>query len=164
MKKKALLLFTLALLAFTARAQYTAYPMIGAQVFIEPGQTAEDIEHYFAVMDECGLKFARIRMFGAHLKMENGFSLYDQAFDAAHRHGIKVFATLFPDTDELNDVGGFKFPRSERHLEEIDAYITSVVAHYAHHPAMYCWVLQNEPGTGGSSAPRNDVAMRIKSE
>lgn len=164
MAKKILFIVVFALLSSIVSAQRTDYPMIGAQVFIEPGQTAQEIESYFSILDECGFKFARIRMFGAHLKMDNGFALYDKAFDAAAKHGIKIFATLFPDTDELNDVGGFKFPYSIKHLDEIDQYIKSVVSHYSSHPAMYCWVLQNEPGTGGSSVPKTDISLRIRAE
>ena len=66
-------------------------------------------------------------MFGAHI-FRNGkedFTLYDMAFDAAQRHGVKIFATLFPTTDELRDVGGFKFPNSKAHLVEIDDYINT---------------------------------------
>lgn len=73
------------------------------------------------------MKVARIRMFGAHMYRggEWDFSLYDEAFRAADKYGVRLFATLFPVTDELNDVGGFKFPRSKAHLREIDDYITA---------------------------------------
>ena len=53
-------------------------------------------------------------MFGSHMQKSDGkwdFSLYDAAFSSAEKYGIRLFATLFPTTDELNDVGGFKFPK-----------------------------------------------------
>lgn len=142
--------------ALTLSAQKVEYPAIGAQIFIEPGQTAEDIDRYFSVMEECGMTVGRIRMFGSHLcKNDNwDFSLYDTAFDCAEKHGVKLFATLFPETDELNDVGGFKFPRSESHLQEVDEYVKAVVTHFKDKPALECWVLQNEPGLGGIMDPK----------
>ena len=144
-----LLLLPILLLSLTiAKAQDFETPVIGAQVFIEPGQTAEDIDEFFSILERNHMKVARIRMFGAHI-FRNGkedFTLYDMAFDAAHRHGVKIFATLFPTTDELRDVGGFKFPNSKAHLVEIDDYIRKVVRHFRNHPALSTWVLQNEPG------------------
>ena len=117
------------LLAGTAgvRAQQCDVPQIGAQVFVEPGQTPEDIDGFFRLLHDNGMKVARIRMFGAHMYRggEWDFSLYDEAFRAADKYGVRLFATLFPVTDELNDVGGFKFPRSKAHLREIDDYITA---------------------------------------
>lgn len=93
--------------------QRTEYPQIGAQVFIEPGQTDKQIDGFFRILAQHGFETARIRMFGAHMLRPDGswdFTLYDKAFDAAGKHGVKLFATLFPPTDELGDVGGFKFP------------------------------------------------------
>ncbi len=111
------------------------------------------------------MRVARIRMFGSHMFHTDAmpdFSLYDTAFDAAHRHGIRLFATLFPITDELNDLGGFKFPRSKAHLEEIRRYIHAVVSHFANKPALDTWVLQNEPGTGGQAVRPTDLSDSIR--
>lgn len=158
----------LALSTANIQAQDNALPMIGAQAFIEPGQSAGDIDHLFDVMESNGMKVGRIRMFGSHMQLPDGgwdFSLYDQAFSAAERHGVKLFATLFPFTDELSDVGGFKFPRSFEHLEQVDNYVKAVVEHFKDSPALYCWVLQNEPGTGGSVSPRSsEVARKVFEE
>ena len=57
------------LLAGTAgvRAQQCDVPQIGAQVFVEPGQTPEDIDGFFRLLRDNGMKVARIRMFGAHM-------------------------------------------------------------------------------------------------
>jgi len=58
------------LLAGTAgvRAQQCDVPQIGAQVFVEPGQTPEDIDGFFRLLHDNGMKVARIRMFGAGLR------------------------------------------------------------------------------------------------
>ncbi|MGN1219843.1 MAG: beta-galactosidase trimerization domain-containing protein [Candidatus Cryptobacteroides sp.] len=150
-----------------AGSQETEYPLIGAQVFIEPGQTAEDIDGWFRILKSNGMQVARIRLFGSHIMMADGscdFSIYDTAFESAARHGVKIFATLFPPTDELTDVGGFKFPSSEEHLAEVGEYIDKVVTHFKDAPALYAWVLQNEPGTGSASAPKTELAREKRSE
>ncbi len=142
-------------------------PEIGAQVFIEPGQSPEDIDGFFRTLRDCGMTTARIRMFGSHLYREDGrwdFTLYDEAFRAAERYGISLFATLFPPTDELTDVGGFKFPRSRRHLQEIDDYISAVVTHFRDSRALSTWVLQNEPGTGGVQVPETELSREVFGE
>lgn len=162
--KKTLLLLVLILFCQPLYPQRTDYPRIGAQVFIEPGQTAADIDQFFRILSENGLEVSRIRMFGAHMLRPDGtwdFSLYDMAFDAAEKYGVKLFATLFPPTDELTDVGGFKFPRSKAHLAEIAGYIEAVVTHFKYHPALDTWVLQNEPGTGGLGPSDNDLSDKI---
>lgn len=160
--KKALLIF----LTWAACISAHALPSIGAQVFIEPGQTEEQIDGYFQTLENCDMDVARIRMFGAHIMAPDGstdFSLYDTAFDAAARHGVRLFATLFPPTDELTDVGGFKFPRSKRHLDQVAHYIRTTVAHFSNHPALDTWVLQNEPGTGSNAVKRTDLSDSIRS-
>lgn len=141
-----------------------ALQMLGAQVFVEPGQTKEDIDGYFKVLEDNDMQVARIRLFGVHV-CKGGvwdFSLYDEAFDAAERHNIKLFVTLFPPTDELTDLGGFKFPRSKEHLREIDEYVRRSVEHYKDHPALYKWVLQNEPGTEKASVEPTDLSEEIR--
>jgi beta-galactosidase len=146
-----------------AAAPDTALPQIGAQVFIEPGQTAKDIDDWFRILEENEMTVCRIRMFETHMRKPDGtwdFSLYDEAFRAADRHHVKAFATLFP-ADAT--VGGFKYPRSEAHLVEIAEYVKQLVTHFKTFPALYGWVLQNEPGTGGSY-PDNDLSRRVRKE
>ena len=162
--KKIILLLALGFLCQPLYPQRTEYPQIGAQVFIEPGQTDKQIDGFFRILAQHGFETARIRMFGAHMLRPDGswdFTLYDKAFDAAGKHGVKLFATLFPPTDELGDVGGFKFPRSKAHLLEIADYIEAVVSHFRGHPALDTWVLQNEPGTGGTGPGRNDLTDEV---
>lgn len=162
-----LILFCLSASGAVVSAQTTAAPVIGAQVFIEPGQSPEQIDSWFSILESCRMPFARIRLFGSHVMKEDGtfdFSLYDLAFDSAERHGVKLFVTLFPPTDELTDVGGFKFPTDENHLSQVGEYIDHVVSHFKDREAMYAWVLQNEPGTGSMSAPKTPLAAKVRKE
>ena len=138
-------------------------PVIGAQVIIEPGQPEENLDLWFRRLSESGMKVCRIRMFEDYMKDTSGqwdFSLFDKAFETAHRHGIKVFATLFPSAQD-NSIGGFKFPVSFKHRESIERYIASVVSHFKNCPALYSWVLMNEPGTGGN-VPDNEFTRYMR--
>ncbi|MGN0188712.1 MAG: hypothetical protein ACI395_04280, partial [Candidatus Cryptobacteroides sp.] len=124
-------------------------PLIGGQVFIEPGQTEEMIEGWFRLLSENKMKLCRIRMFENYMKDENGnwdFSLFDTAFRMADKYGVKIYATLFPDTP-FTDIGGFKYPHSDRHLEQIDEYVAAAVGHFSAYESLYAWVLMNEPGS-----------------
>lgn len=154
---KAIFIVLTGLLASTLlRAQDNQVPLVGAQVFIEPGQPQEEIEHWFKTLSDLEMPVCRIRMFQDHMQQPDGsydFSLYDHAFDMADKYGVKIFATLFPSS---TSVGGFKFPESEQHLQSIADYIKSIVTHFKDKPAMWVWVLQNEPGAG--ERPENDFA------
>lgn len=125
-------------------------PMVGAEIFIEPGQTAQEIDTWYRLMKENGMTICRIRMFETYMHKPDGtwdYSLFDLAYQAAGKYGIKVWGNLFPATD-FRDVGGFKFPRSKEHLESIAEYIKNLVNHFKQFKSCYGWVLINEPGSG----------------
>lgn len=140
-------------------------PMIGAQVIVEPWQSPDDVDLWFRTMKENGMSVCRIRMFEEYMKDSDGrwdFGCFDVAFDAAARHGIKVFATLFPSAVGENSLGGFKHPSGEKHMQAISDYIAMLVGHYREHPALYGWVLINEPGTGGHLSSDAFTSRKMK--
>jgi hypothetical protein len=47
-------------------------PFIGAQVFIEPGQTKEEIDKWFRVLRDNSFTVCRIRMFESYMKKADG--------------------------------------------------------------------------------------------
>lgn len=122
-------------------------PFVGAQVFIEPGQSASDVDSFFRTMAESRMKVCRIRMFESYMRTSDGwdFSLFDNAFEAAGKYGIGVWCTLFPEGDKL-DLGGWKFPYDETVRDKFMEFIKAVVLHYRENPALRGWVLINEPG------------------
>lgn len=127
---------------------FAIFPGIGAQVFIEPGQTQEQVDSWFSSMEECGMRSCRIRMYEAYMHAPDGgwdFSLFDNAFDSASEHGIGVWATLFP-TAEKTDIGGWKFPYDTEQEQSFFCFVDSLICHYKDHPALKGWVLINEPG------------------
>lgn len=152
-----LVMFVFGLSTVQAQKTMSDLPIFGAQIFIEPGQTQADIDNWFRMLNENGMKTTRIRMFESYMHKPDetwDFSLFDMAFKAAEKYNIKVYATLFPYT-EKTDIGGFKFPRDEQHLQSISVYIEKLVTHFSRFKSMYSWVLINEPGVGGE-IPEND--------
>ena len=128
----------------------SSVPEIGAEVFIEPGQTPQEIDTWFKRLKESHMSVTRIRMFESYMHKADGswdYSLFDQAFKAGDKYGIKIYANLFPATS-FTDVGGFKFPRNDAHLESIAAYIKNLVTHFKQFKSCYGWVPINEPGSG----------------
>ncbi|MBB5397198.1 beta-galactosidase trimerization domain-containing protein [Mucilaginibacter sp. AK015] len=124
--------------------------MIGAEVFIEPGQTGEEIDLWFSRLKEAGMTVTRIRLFETYMHKPDGkwdFALFDEAYKAAEKYGIRVYGNLFPAT-AFNDLGGLKFPKDEDHLGAIERYIENVVNHFKQFKACYGWVPVNEPGVG----------------
>jgi beta-galactosidase len=159
MKTKFFILILFLSTAVNIQAQKTMsdLPLFGAQIFIEPGQTEADIDTWFLRLKENGMKTTRIRMFESYMRKPNGtwdFSLFDMAFKAAEKHNIKVYATIFPYT-EKTDIGGFKFPRDDNHLQSIAVFIEKLVTHFSQFKSMYGWVLINEPGVGGKIPETN---------
>ncbi|TWR30606.1 hypothetical protein FPZ43_06620 [Mucilaginibacter pallidiroseus] len=124
--------------------------MIGAEVFIEPGQTPEEIDLWFRCLQEAGMSVTRIRLFESYMRNAAGewdFSLFDIAYRAAEKYNIKVWGNLFPAT-AFTDLGGLKFPRDEEHFGSIAKYIVNVVPHFNKFESHYGWVPVNEPGVG----------------
>lgn len=127
------------------------YPFVGAQVFIEPGQKSEEIDTWFRLLKENHFSVCRIRMFESYMRKADGtwdFSLFDKAFLAAEKYGIKIYGTIFPYTGKT-DIGGFKFPSDSAHLQSIALFIKELVTHFSQFKSLYGWVLINEPGVGG---------------
>lgn len=122
--------------------------MIGAEVIIEPGQNPEHVDLWFRLLKENGFTITRIRMFEDYMKDRDGnwdFSLFEQAFEAGDKYGIKILGNLFPATS-FDDIGGFKFPRDEKHWNDIKEYIEKTVTHFKDYNSLFGWVPINEPG------------------
>lgn len=156
-----LLVFFISISSISIRAQL---PEIGAEVFIEQGQTPQQIDTWFRQLRDNGLKITRIRLFERYMRTTDGswdFSLFDQAFEAGDKYGIKIYGNLFPDTP-FSDVGGFKFPRDKAHLLAIQEYLRNVVPHFSKFKSCIGWVPINEPGSG--SLPKEEFTQQKFSE
>ena len=138
------------------------YPLLGAQVFIEPGQTEQETEQWFKALHDNGMTICRIRMFESYMRKADGwdFSLFDRAFRLAEKYDIKVVGTFFPLTDKT-DIGGWKFPKDQSQLDSFAEYIEQMTTHFKQFKSLYAWVLINEPG-GGLKDTEFSRAMRVE--
>lgn len=129
-------------------------PTLGAQIWIEPGQTQKDIVRWFKILSELHMPMTRLFIMWDVLEPQPDqwdFTLYDQAFEAAANYNIKIVAGLAP-THAPVFRGGVpatqhdEMPQTEDMLNQQKRYISQVVKRYRHHPALYAWMQQNEPG------------------
>ncbi len=166
-------LFTFHLLLFTfyfsflhaQPASPDRTPEIGAQVWIEPGQTPEEIDQWFATLDKHDMRITRIFVMWNFLETAPGqwnFKEYDAAFASAQKHNIKLVATLMPNHGPA--FRGFYYKvqdgaiaKTQAQLDESKIFISTIVNRYKNHPALFNWMLMNEPG----QMPANDpLAMQ----
>ena len=149
----ALALSLLLALPAPARAQ-DARPLLGAQVWIEPGQKPEDVERWFRTLAEGHMPVARLFLMWNYIEREPNvwdFALYDRAFQAAEKYHVRVVATLTPNWGPPHrgytyaSQGGPVSDTDER-LAEAREYVARVVSRYKSSPALDSWMLMNEPG------------------
>jgi beta-galactosidase len=159
------LIITIALLisSLSINAQKEGLPFVGAQVFIEPGQTNEEVENWFRILQEQKMTVCRIRLHEIHMQRPNGtwdFSRYDFAFKMAEKYGIKIFATLYP--KEISpDWRLEKFPQNKEHLKSLEKFIKAMVMNFGKFNSLYSWVIQNEPGAYGMY-PKSNLSDSLK--
>ncbi len=73
---------------------------LGAEIFLDPSHTREEIQMHFRRMKEVGLSLARVFIIWDHVERKRGqwtFDLYDAAYDAAAANGIPMLTTLCPE-------------------------------------------------------------------
>ena len=135
-------------------------PLLGAQIWIEPGQRPEDIDRWFKMLSDGRMPVARLFLMWNYIEREPGlwdFRLYDLAFRAAERHRVKIVATLTPNWGPehrhyLYASQGGAIADTQARLAESRDYISRVVSRYKGSPALDSWMLMNEPG----QSPRPD--------
>ena len=79
--------------------QAREHPLLGAQVWIEPGQTAAEIDGWFQRLADSHMPVARLFVMWSYLETAPDvcdYTLYDTAFRAAEKHRVKIVATLTP--------------------------------------------------------------------
>ncbi|KPK88206.1 MAG: hypothetical protein AMS27_00165 [Bacteroides sp. SM23_62_1] len=141
-------------------------PAIGAQVWLEPLQSVEEINTWFKILSDHHMSCARLFIMWNYIEMKKGrwdFTLYDMAFEAALQYDLKIQATLTanhgPAHQDKNfwyhNQGGTILTRREQ-LPKAEIYIQKTVEHYKSHPALDNWWLQNEPG---QPATHDELAM-----
>lgn len=150
----ALLLQLVLVACYPAAARAQERPLLGAQVWIEPGQRPADIDRWFRMLADARMPVARLFLMWNYIERAPGvwdFRLYDEAFRAAERHHVRIVATLTPNWGPehrhyLYASQGGSITDTEARLDEAQDYIARVVARYRQSPALDSWMLMNEPG------------------
>jgi len=142
-------------------------PQLGAQIWIEPGQTPREIDAWFARLESSRMPVARLFMMWSYLQpsaKEWDFTLYDAAFRAAEAHHVGIVATLTPSGYPLHLGGdgtqGVGVTRTAALKAASEDYIRRVVRRYRTSPALDTWLLLNEPGEPPSASPLAVDAFR----
>ena len=135
-------------------------PLIGAQIWIEPGQTPAQIDGWFRQLRDAHMPVARLFLMWPDLEPKKDvwdFTLYDEAFKAAEKYHVRIVATLTPGGPPpfLGGDGtqGYSVAGSEAAQGIVADYIAHVVSHYRDNPALDTWILMNEPGQAASPQP-----------
>ena len=135
-------------------------PLLGAQIWIEPGQTPEEIDGWFRQLETSGMPVARLFLMWTYLQPAPDrwdFSLYDAAFRSAEKHHVRIVATLTPNGPPLflggdGNQGVGILPTVES-KERAAVYLAKIVGRYRSSPALDTWLLVNEPGQAPASTP-----------
>jgi beta-galactosidase len=134
---------------------------IGAEFFLNNGETRDGVSQHFRRMAESGLTIARIFTIWDQIEREEGkwdFWGYDWIYDAAAQNGILIANTLCSE-DPPGWMGTAPFYHQWADLSNpqlrpySEIYIEKVVNRYKNHPAHGVWLLQNEPGISGGTEP-----------
>jgi beta-galactosidase len=142
-------------------------PLLGAEIWIEPGQTPVQIDTWFRDLADSHMPVARLFLMWPYLESapnQWNFTLYDAAFRAAEKYHIHIVATLTPSGlppflgGDGSQGGGVLPTIKDRQLAA--AYIAKVVGHYRSSSALDTWLLVNEPGQGPVANPAAITAFR----
>jgi beta-galactosidase len=140
--------------------QAREHPLLGAQVWIEPGQTAAEIDGWFERLANSDMPVARLFLMWSYLETAPDvwdYTLYDTAFRAAEKHHVKIVATLTPSgpppfrRGDGTQGGGIVGTTESRKVAEF--YIAKIVERYKQSPALDTWLLVNEPGQAPAPQP-----------
>lgn len=163
--KHILLTFAFVIANFSINAQKEGLPVVGAQVFLEPGQTNEEVENWFKILHDQKMTVCRVFLIETHMHKSDGswdFERYDFAFKMAEKYGVKIFATFYP-KEIAADWRLEKFPQSKEHLRLQKDYFKKMVVHFGQFKSLYSWVIQNEPGAYGMY-PKSNLSDSLKTE
>ena len=147
-------LLCIATLACLGNASAQRHIEVGAEVWIEPGQTTEEVDMWFKRMAENKMHSARIFLMWNYLEVAPGkydFTIADRAFEAAKKYGVEIEASLFC-THAPVFYGKQYHYRSQLHtllwskdIQQKSAdFIEACVVRYRNHPALGTWWILNE--------------------
>ncbi len=131
------------------------YPNIGAQIWIEPGQTQQEIDDWFKLSAKNKMYSVRLFLMWNYIEAKPhqfDFTLYDWAFEAANKYQVKIEATIcaihgpvhvsqkFHGRPQFNELFA-----SENVMNRSAIYIEKTVTRYKDNKALGSWWILNEP-------------------
>jgi len=145
------------------KANAQGLPHLGSEIYLEPGQSFQDIDNWVRDLADSGMPIARVFMMWNYIEPKPGvwdFAQYDTLFKAAERYGVKITPTLVPNSPPFFTGKDFfyrthimeMFP-TQKLRDASKEYIQKVVNRYKNSPALDTWWLYNEP----SGYPENDT-------
>ena len=161
-------LFALLSASMLPAQRLASAPLLGAEVWIEPGQTPEQVDGWFRELAEEHMPVARVFMMWADLETGPGkwdYTPYDRVFRAAEKYHIRIVATLTPGGPPPflhgNGNQGNGYPPTEAARAATAVYIEKVVNRYKSSPALDTWLLVNEPGMAPAEYPLAVAEFRL---
>ena len=91
-------LIATATLAVVSESLAQRHINVGAEVWIEPNQTPEEIDMWFKRMSDNKMRSARVFLMWNYIEVAPGkydFSIADLAFEKAKKHGVELEVSLF---------------------------------------------------------------------
>jgi beta-galactosidase len=155
----------------TTRAKITE---IGVEIWIEPGDTKEQIDSWMKSAKDAKMSVVRIFLMWTHVEQgpdKWDFTIYDWLFSAAEREGIKLQVTLTANhpppsygKEYWARIHTAKIFSDDSLLLPAARYIGKVVNRYRDSPALENWWLMNEPSAFNDPTPYalNGFRMRMK--
>lgn len=147
------LFLTMLALLCTCATHAANRPLLGAQIWIEPGQSPAEIDAWFHDLASLDMPVARVFIMWSYVEPapnQWNFTLYDAAFRAAEKYHVRIVATLTPSGPPTFFGGDGNQGRgvipTAKGRQEAAAYIARVVKRYRSSPALDTWLLVNEPG------------------
>ncbi len=129
--------------------------VLGAQVWFAPDEydTDAEIDAVFDTMARHQMLLARVSLNWNYVNPSPGvwdFDLFDRVFASAHRHGVQITATIWPQgkSATLGNV-----PDTSDRWRMGEEYLARVIEHFRHAPALESWVVMNEPGQPPAETP-----------
>lgn len=150
------------------KAMAQSLPQLGAELFIEPGQSKQEIDNWVKTLKDGGMPIARVFMLWNYIEVAPDkwdFGLYDELFKAAEKYGVKITVTLVPNQPPFFWGQSFfyythnmKMYRKKDYRGAAENYIRKVVLRYKDSPALDSWWLYNEP-SGHADATEFAIEM-----
>ncbi|MEN6532680.1 MAG: alpha-amylase family protein, partial [Bryobacteraceae bacterium] len=157
-------MFLLIALASASFAQSESpLPLIGAQVWFEPGEedTEQAIDHIFKTLADNQMPLARVSLVWNYIERTPGnwdFTLFDRVFRSAEKHHVRIAATLWP-AAKVYWLSGM--PDTAEQMKAGERYLADVVSRYKNSPALDTWILMNEPRHTPANNPLAIQRFRI---